>query len=415
MATARTLKPEDFKTPKPIYCVWETTLRCDHACSHCGSRAGPPRNDELSTAELLEVADALIRLGTREVTLIGGEAYLRDDIYELTRYLHRAGLRVTMQTGGRGLTLKRCQDLRAAGMAAIGVSVDGPPAIHDRLRNSPGSHAAAMRALDNAQAAGFVTTSNVQVNRLNYRHLRETAATLKAKNVAIWRAQLTVPMGRAADRPDWILQPYMITEVIDTLAAIQREAIEDARANNLPLKRAFCVLLGNNLGYFGPHEQVLRSRPGGRDVHWHGCQAGRFVLGIESDGIVKGCPSLPTAPYTGGNVRDLTLEQIWNHTEELAFVRERDEAELWGRCKTCYYASICRAGCSFTAHCTLGRRGNNPFCYHRATMLGREGLRERLVHRQQPAGNPYDFGRFEVVEEPLPSEPERRTQLPVVV
>ncbi|MGB1012772.1 MAG: radical SAM protein [Nannocystaceae bacterium] len=414
MATARTLTPEDFKHPKPIYCVWETTLRCDHACSHCGSRAGRSRPDELSTEELLSVADSLIRIGTREVTLIGGEAYLREDIYELTTYLAKAGIRVTMQTGGRGLTLQRCHDLRSAGMAAIGVSVDGPAAIHDRLRNSPGSHAAAMQALANAQAAGFVTTSNIQVNRLNHEHLRETAAELKARNVAIWRAQLTVPMGRAADRPDWIMQPYMIPGVLDTLAAIQAEAVEDARANNLPLKRAFCVLLGNNLGYFGPHEQVLRSRPGGSDVHWHGCQAGRFVLGIESDGIVKGCPSLPTAPYTGGNIRDVTLEQIWNHTEELSFIRNRNQDELWGRCKSCYYADVCGAGCSFTAHCTLGRRGNNPFCYHRATVLAREGLRERLVHRDAPAGDPYDFGRFEVIEEPLPETPERRTQLPVL-
>ena len=84
---------------------------------------------------------------------------------------------------------------------------------------------------------------------------------------------------------------------------------------------------------------------------WNGCQAGRFTLGIESDGRIKGCPSLPTAPYIGGNIRDLTLEQIWNDTPELRFVRDRDTQELWGHCKTCYYAEICRGGCSFTTHC----------------------------------------------------------------
>ena len=37
---------------------------------------------------------------------------------------------------------------------------------------------------------------------------------------------------------------------------------------------------GNNLGYFGPEEALLRSTErGGRD-HYHGCMAGRFLMGI---------------------------------------------------------------------------------------------------------------------------------------
>ena len=56
--------------------VWEITLACNLKCQHCGSRAGKRRPDELSTEECLDVVDQLARLGTREVTLIGGEAFL---------------------------------------------------------------------------------------------------------------------------------------------------------------------------------------------------------------------------------------------------------------------------------------------------------------------------------------------------
>ena len=59
----RRLTEEDYRNPRPIYVVWETTMRCDHACAHCGSRAELARPDELSTAELLEVADQLIAMG----------------------------------------------------------------------------------------------------------------------------------------------------------------------------------------------------------------------------------------------------------------------------------------------------------------------------------------------------------------
>lgn len=402
--TARSLRPEDIGRAKPIYCVWEITLRCDHACSHCGSRAGPSaREDELSTAEMLEVADALIRLETREVTLIGGEAYLRGDCYELIEYLSTRGVRVTMQTGGRGLTETRTRKLKEAGLAAIGVSVDGPREIHDELRNSPGSFDAAMRALQNCKEHGIITTSNSQVNRLNKDHLRETALLLRDQGVLIWRAQMTAPMGAAADRPHWILQPYMLLDVLDNLAEIQTEVLEDAKTKGVPIDRAFRIAIGNNLGYYGPHEQLLRSRPN-QERYWQGCQAGRYVMGIESDGRVKGCPSLPTAPYIGGNVRDLSLEDIWNTTDELLFTRNRTLDELWGYCKGCYYADICRAGCSFTSHSTLGRRGNNPFCWHRANEFKKKGQREILKHKLRPPGSPYDFGVFELDVEPWREE-----------
>jgi len=55
------------------------------------------------------------------------------------------------------------------------------------------------------------------------------------------------------------------------------------------------------------------------------------------------------------------------------------------------------------AHCTLGRRGNNPFCYHRVVELAKRGVRERLVPAAPAPNQPYDFGRFTLVEEPIPS------------
>lgn len=400
----RTQTAADKANPKPIYAVWELTMRCDHACAHCGSRAGAPRPDEVDDETLLSTADALAAAGTREVTLIGGEAYLHPRVFDVTRRLRSHGIRVSLQTGGMGLTPRMAGKLVEAGVRSVGVSIDGTEATHDTLRDRLGSHAAGMRAIANARAAGMHVTSNSQVNRLTAPVLVETAALLESAGVQSWRAQLTVPMGRAADRPDWILEPWQIPGVMDTLGAIQLDAARRAHAAGTPVERMFNVMAGNNLGYFGPNEFILRSRPGGNAVTWRGCNAGKSVLGIESDGTIKACPSLPTAPYVGGNVRDTDLMQAWAEHPALRFVRDRTTEELWGFCATCDYAERCRAGCSFTAHCTLGRRGNNPFCDHRARTLARRGVRERLERVEAASGAPYDFGRFRIVEEPLPSQ-----------
>ena len=95
---------------------------------------------------------------------------------------------------------------------------------------------------------------------------------------------------------------------------------------------------------------------------------------------------------------------LWERSQALRRLRDPREQSLHGYCASCYYADTCRAGCSWTAHCTLGRRGNNPFCYHRVTQLRRRGIRERLVVKEKAPNEPYDFGRLEIVEEPWVDE-----------
>jgi hypothetical protein len=104
----------------------------------------------------------------------------------------------------------------------------------------------------------------------------------------------------------------------------------------------------------------------------------------------------------GGNVREHSLREIWERSSPLRFTRDRGVDELWGYCAGCYYADVCLGGCSWTAHALFGRRGNNPFCHHRALELLREGKRERVVRAEPAGGLPFDLGRFDLVVEDWP-------------
>lgn len=366
----------------PIYVVWELTLACDLACRHCGSRAGKPRAAELSADEAVDVVAQLREMGTREVAFIGGEAYLARDWLRVVRAVTDAGIRATMTTGARALTADVAKAAADAGMRAVSVSVDGLEATHDRLRAVPGSWRAALAAIGHVAAAGMDPYANTQWNRLNLPEVEALADVLIGRGVRAWQVQITGPMGRAADRAEWLLQPFDMLDLVPRLAAVAERA-----------RPGLVVQASNNLGYFGPFEHILRAD------HWKGCAAGRHVLGIESNGDVKGCPSLPSAPYVGGNLRERRLADIWE-TATLAFARERGTEDLWGFCAGCYYADVCKGGCSWTAHTLLGRRGNMPYCHHRAETLAAAGRRERLVPVEAAPGRPFDFGRFELVEEP---------------
>lgn len=63
--------------------VWEFTLACNLNCLHCGASAGRRRDDELTTAEAVDLCHDLKRTGCLGVALMGGEPLLRDDFWEI--------------------------------------------------------------------------------------------------------------------------------------------------------------------------------------------------------------------------------------------------------------------------------------------------------------------------------------------
>lgn len=374
----------------PLYAVWEITLRCDLACRHCGSRAGRSRPDELSTEEALDLVRQMAEIGVEEVTVIGGEAYLRDDFAEIVRGIRASGMRVSMTTGARGLSPELVRTAKQAGLQSVSVSVDGLEETHDALRGVKGSYRAAMRAMEAMRAEGLPFSANTQIGRQSLREIPEVFEELVKAGIRAWQVQLTVAMGRASDEPDLLLEPYQMLEVMPMLAQIKRRA--DAAGVE--------VWPGNNIGYFGPYESLLRGKlPRG---HLASCGAGRSTLGIEANGDIKGCPSLPTADYVGGNIREHSLREIWERAPRLRFTRDRTAKDMWGFCGSCYYVDTCRAGCSWTSHVLFGKPGNNPYCHHRALELLREGKRERVVRVEAAPGLPFDQGRFELIVEPFP-------------
>lgn len=390
---ARYNTEEDLRRRVPVHVVWEITLACNLRCQHCGSRAAKPRPDELTTAECLDVVRRLARLGTREITLIGGEAYLRPDWTEIIREVRRHGIYCAVQTGARNLTDRRLADAVAAGLQGLGVSIDGPPALHDRMRGVLGSYDMAIDALVRAKAAGLRTSANTSIGAPTVEHLPEVMERIVAAGATHWQLQLVVAMGNAVDHDEILLQPYRLAELMPLLARLYREG----------LGRGLTMTVGNNIGYFGPYEHLWRSHAG-EGVHWSGCTAGQTVVGLESDGTIKGCPSLATAGYAGGNVRDRPLEETWAESARLRFNdrrRDRPVGDLWGFCRTCYYAEVCRGGCTWTSDSLFGRPGNNPYCHYRVLELERQGLRERVVKRAEAPHTSFATGAFELVVEPI--------------
>ena len=380
---------------RQTYAVWEITLKCNLACSHCGSRAGDARVNELSTSEALDLVSQMAELGIKEVTLIGGEAFMRPDWLLIAAEITKKGMKATMTTGGYGISLGTAKRMKAAGIASVSLSIDGLEQSHDLLRGREGAYQQCFKTISHLREVGIPVACNSQVNRESIAELPMLYEVLRDAGVTAWQLALTVPMGNAVENSHILLQPYELLDVFPLLAYLSK------RGNSEGVR----VHMGNNIGYFGPYERLLRE-PIAIDPKWafsRGCSAGQNAIGIEADGSIKGCPSLPSDEYVGGNIRERTLQDIYQNSPQMRIndINEPEDAtrHLWGECGSCEFASVCRAGCHWTAHVFFGKRGNNPYCHHRALKKAAKDQRERFYIKQAAPGKAFDHGIFAIQDE----------------
>lgn len=352
---------------EPRTCVWEITRACNLRCAHCGTAAGSPREGELDTDECIDLARQLSALGCRLITLSGGEPTVRSDWPDIARAAISAGITVNMVTNGQSRDPHRfSQQVREVGLANIGLSIDGLEATHDQIRRD-GSWARAVETVRVLAESGVWVDVMLTVNRLNLREIPAVwglAAKLGARGL---RVQLSKPMGNQTDRDDLTLAPRQMLQLMPLLGRLAR------------LKGPM-VHVGDSVGYYSPEERIFRGRRSTHG-HWTGCWAGCRAIGIQSDGGIKGCLSLqPRAGeedrFVEGNVREMSLAEIWHRPGAFAYNREQDLAELTGACGSCSYAEICRGGATCVSYTYTGETTCDPMCWH-AVALEASGARRR--------------------------------------
>jgi radical SAM protein with 4Fe4S-binding SPASM domain len=325
----------------------ELTLACPHRCLTCGSSAGMARPDELSSSQWLSVIDELGALGTERITLLGGEPLSHPGWQELAARGIAHGMHMEMVTSGFGLDDATVQRMVELPLTSVTVSVDGTEAVHDRLRRNEGSYRrvlGAIRRLDGAAIPVGVTT---QVNTQTMPLLEALGEELEAAGVLAWQIQLTLPTGRALET-ELVLGPEQMPTLYTTLRRLHE-------------KRALSPHFTDSIGWCTPDDVKLRTPKGMPKRAWIGCQAGIRVLGVASNGRVKGCLSMPDRE-DDANLRHQPLREIWRDPARFSYNRRFDPASLSGACARCAYGRLCRGGCTAASMAWSGKPNVSRHC-----------------------------------------------------
>lgn len=135
-----------FYTPSSA--ILALTYRCQCLCVHCC--AGLYKKDiknELTTKEWRSLLDEIADLGVPRINITGGEALLREDIFEIIAYASKKFV-VILESNGQLLTDENVKRLKGSHIGAIAVSLDSPdPFVHDALRNLDGCFQKALEGI----------------------------------------------------------------------------------------------------------------------------------------------------------------------------------------------------------------------------------------------------------------------------
>ena len=337
---------------KLTHCVWEITLACCFSCKYCGSRGGRARENELTTAECLNIADQLADLGCRRVSLIGGEVFMRPDWADITQRLTDHGIAVNIITNGFLFTEAVLNKLVSLQIESVSVSVDGPPAIHDKYRQS-GSFERAVRAIRTLAAAGIPVSVISTLNSENTVCLEEFYETVRTLPIFAWQLQACSPMGNASSGSiDCAFDPYEVIRFVDTHAPAA----------------PFAMGVADNIGYFTPEEGRIRGNLSGQ-AFFRGCSAGVSAIGIDSVGNVRGCESMYDDFFNEGNLREKSLREIWENPNGFAYNRSFTTALLTGPCSSCDMGKYCAGGCRSYNYFTHGSLYESPRCARGRAMV----------------------------------------------
>ena len=325
---------------RPFGLLAELTYACPLHCSYCSNPLNlADYRDELTTLEWLGVLAEAKELGVLQLHLSGGEPLQRRDIVEIVRCAAEMGFYTNLITSALGLSPGRAEQLRAAGLDHVQISVQADePARSDELAGTP-SFARKIAAARLVKALGWPLTLNVVLHRHNLDRIGrilDLAEELGADRVELANTQY---YGWAWHNRDGLLPSRAQLERAEVVVRAARERLKDRM----------------DIIYVIPDYYSRYPKP---------CMDGwgRRQLTVVPNGDVLPCPTAHTLPLPRVSVREHSLAWIWEQSP--TFQRFRGTDWMPDPCRGCERRELDFGGCRCQAFQLTGDAARtDPVCH----------------------------------------------------
>ena len=290
-----------FNIDKPVFVVLVVNNHCDLNCTYCYGHYGERRGyKDYSTTRLLTLIDELWSLGTRLLTVHGGEAMLRRDIGEVLNYCKLKGFYVSFNTNGYQVP-ERIDELLCVDTLVI--SLDGREENNDKHRGAGNFRTAlnAVKAGVNNSLPTIISATLTRDNMNDMEFLAELALELGT------RVQYSILYKPEDDR-------VTSMEMSESETRLTAQKILDLKRRGYPVYFSDNVLrttinwpatLDKHFGLQDPEPKTNQLVP---------CYHGRLKYQIDADGRVVECWATDHADAP--NIKDLGLKKALNQCHD---------------------------------------------------------------------------------------------------
>lgn len=302
--------------PTSLQFVWFEIAgaSCNERCLHCYAEGGTicrtrsgSRSDlgKLSYSEWIGLVKSSYELGCRQCQFIGGEPFLYrgangENVLDLAKFAKDLGYEfIEVFTNGTLLTNEKIDKIKELGLHVAISIYSHLPLVHDRITQTPGSHARTMRSLSRLHKLGIPCRVALVMMSHNQDTIEETRNKFCQMGFDSIKVDVVRPTGRGKDSL--------------SLTDGKHKEYALATAPNFHAARQFVI----------------------QNVHENSCLAGKIT--ITDDGDVLPC--IFGRDWVLGNVRTGNLKKIigaelthklWNFSKDSVLV-----------CRDCEFRYVC--------------------------------------------------------------------------
>jgi len=324
-------------------------------CVHCSTFNDETAIDEMKTHEIKRVINEFAKMGGVVLDISGGEPLTHPDLFEIIEYAHSKGLRTKLYTSGlfpqKNGTLSQitccvAEKLKKSGLNKIIFNLQGAcKKTHESITRVDGSFEKVINSIKLMKSLGFWIGVHFVPMKTNYKELRNTIQLCHDLKVNEFGVLRFVPQGRGRKNKQWLELSrdefiQLIYEIVKLRHSFDDPTIKIGRPFN------FCSIVDDSLKV-------------------ETCNAGISTCLIKPNGDVAPCPAFKQNPnYVAGNIRNISLAEIWHISKIWEQFRLFDYKKLKGSCKKCNHLERCKGRCIAQRILSYGDiyQGPDPYC-----------------------------------------------------
>ncbi|MCP4176519.1 MAG: radical SAM protein [bacterium] len=353
--------------------VWNMTKQCNLYCAHCYANAALNRksSDELTTEQGKQLIDSLAAFKVPVLLFSGGEPLMREDIFELIEYTNASGIRPTISTNGTLIDKACAEKFKQFGITYVGISLDGGPETHNKLRGINNSFETAMAGIRACTDAGVRVGLRYTMHKNNYKdvpfildlmesedipricfyHLVCSGRGKSIKNEELSVANKRSLMNLIMDRAKYFSDKGLKKEILTV-------------ANHCDAPFLYLRMLNEDRQKAEDAMSLIKINKGG--------SSGVGIGAVNWNGDVY--PDQFWRDKKLGNIRENSFEEIWTNPDNDFLNKLRKKKNyIKGRCSECKYIDICEGNFRARAEALTGDMWeSDPGCYLTDKEIGYE-------------------------------------------